>query len=121
MTINIRKFLVDRPRRKRQMRLAGYVRNRIAHYTKVDEANVRIDRGLNEAIVKRYVKSMLPLRVRVSIAEGKATASCFVEDGKRPAEAAPAAKAGKADKRPAAGPAAKNGAKGDAGAKPDGK
>lgn len=79
LTINMRKYLVKQERNKRLRRAAGYVRNRIAHYTKTQPENVVITQELNNAIVKRYYRSMLPLKLSIKLEGGKATASQFQE------------------------------------------
>ena len=50
ITINIRRYLVTQPRPLRQKRLSRYVRERIAHYMKVPEENVKIDTAMNSAL-----------------------------------------------------------------------
>lgn len=79
LTINMRKYLIRQGRNKRLRRAAGYVRERIAHYTKTQPENVVITQELNNAIVKRYSKSMLPLKLSIKLDGGKATASQFKE------------------------------------------
>ena len=81
LTINLRKFLMKQERNKRLKRAAGYVRDRIAHYTKTQPENVIISQALNNAIVKFYSKSMLPLKLSVKLEGGKATATQFKEAG----------------------------------------
>ncbi|MDE1865428.1 MAG: hypothetical protein KGH94_02190 [Candidatus Micrarchaeota archaeon] len=88
LTINLRNYLVRQPVRRRHMRLARYVRNRIAHYVKVEEEKVKISKELNNLMVKSYSKSMLPLKVNVKIENGTATASPFTQ--KKEGAAAPA-------------------------------
>lgn len=85
ITINIRRYLVTQPRSRRQKRLSSYVRDRIAHYMKVANENVKIDSEMNNALVKRYSKSMLPLKANVNIDNGVAKVSLYSE--KKPAEA----------------------------------
>ncbi len=79
LTINLRRYLVTQPRNKRQKKATRYVRERIAHYTKVPEENVRLDMSLNSLIVKKHAKSMMPLKLDISIDGGKATAMPFAE------------------------------------------
>ncbi len=79
LTINLRRYLVTQPRNKRQKKATRYVRERIAHYTKVPEENVKLDMSLNSLIVKRHAKSMMPLKLDISIEGGNATAMPFVE------------------------------------------
>jgi hypothetical protein len=92
LTINLRNYLVRQPVRRRHMKLSRYVRNRVAHYVKVDEENVKITGELNNLMIKSYSKSMLPLKLNVKIENGIATVHPFVQ--KKEAAAAPAAKAG---------------------------
>jgi hypothetical protein len=77
MTINLRRYLVNRPRRLRHKKAASYLRDRIAHYSKVDPEKVKISRELSEVLTKHHVKSMHPIRVNVSIDGGVATATPF--------------------------------------------
>ncbi len=79
LTINLRRYLVTQPRNKRQKKATRYVRERIAHYTKVPEENVKLDMSLNSLIVKKHAKSMMPLKLDISIEGGKATAMPFAE------------------------------------------
>lgn len=90
LTINIRNYLVDKPRRKRHMKVVKYVRERVSHYTKVKLDSVRITKELNSTIMKKHVKSMLPLKLNVNIDNGIATVTAFSDTKKA---AAPAAKA----------------------------
>jgi ribosomal protein L31E len=99
ITIGIRKYLVEQPRTKRARKAVRYVRERIAHYTKTDEENVKLSTSLNELIIKRHAKSMLPVRASISVDKGVVTASPFSEQKAEPkqevkkAEAAAAPKA----------------------------
>ena len=88
------------------MKISKYVRNRVSHYMKVDEENVKLTGDLNILMIKRHAKSMLPLKVNVKIENGKATVSPFAQPKKeaaRPqqpkAAAAPEAKSGRAKAR----------------------
>ncbi len=92
LTINLRNYLVRQPVRRRHMKLSRYVRNRVAHYIKVDEENVKITGELNNLMIKSYSKSMLPLKLNVKIENGTATVHPFIQ--KKEAAAAPVAKAG---------------------------
>lgn len=109
LTINLRNYLVKQPVRRRHMKISGYVRERVAHYTKVDEENVKLTGDLNILMIKRHAKSMLPLKVNVKIENGMATVSPFA---KPKAAAVPAAapagkkEAPKADAKKDAKPAA---------------
>lgn len=106
LTINIRNYLVQKPRRKRQVKIAKYLRNRVSHYTKIDEENVKISRELNDLMTKSHAKSMLPIKLNVSIENGIASVSPF--NAKKPAAATTAtsaatpAKIAKEKKAPAA-------------------
>jgi ribosomal protein L31E len=87
LTINLRNYLVRQPVRKRQMKISGYVRERVSHYLKVGEEKVRISGELNSLMTKRYSRSMLPLKVNVRIENGVATVSPFMQPEKAPAAA----------------------------------
>lgn len=80
LTINIRKYLVGQPRTKRARKAVIYLRGRIAHFTKTDIENVRIGQDLNNMIVKKYSKTMAPVRMSVKIEGGKATAEPFKQE-----------------------------------------
>ncbi len=92
ITIGIRKYLVKQPRTKRFKKAAGYIRNRVAHYTKLKEEDVKISRELNSRIMKHYSKSMVPVKLNVKIDGGKALVSEFGVAAKKDA-AAPETKA----------------------------
>ncbi|MCL4404609.1 MAG: hypothetical protein M1544_03120 [Candidatus Marsarchaeota archaeon] len=79
ITINIRRYLVTQPRSRRQKRLSSYVRERIAHYTKLKEENVKLDLEMNKALVKFYSKHMLPIKTSVNVENGVAKASLYSE------------------------------------------
>jgi ribosomal protein L31E len=79
ITINIRNYLVTQPRNKRTRKAVRYIRERVAHYTKTQEDNVKISKELNERIFKYYSKNMRPVKMTVSIDAGKATATPFSE------------------------------------------
>ena len=70
ITISIRKYLVKQPRTKRARKASRYFRERIAHYTKTDPDNVKIDRELNSLIIKHYSRRMVPIKASVSIENG---------------------------------------------------
>lgn len=92
LTVNMRRYLVRQHRSKRVRKAAGYVRDRVAHYTKTDIGSVTLSRELNNSIVKRYAKSMEPIRVKVSLDKGTAKADLFRESAPqqpKPAEAKP--------------------------------
>lgn len=82
ITINVRNYLVKKPVGKRHLRISKYVRSRVAHYTKTSEENVKITRELGALMVKSYAKSMLPLKLNVSIEKGIATVSSYNADKK---------------------------------------
>ncbi|MCW6160486.1 MAG: hypothetical protein LVQ95_05385 [Candidatus Micrarchaeales archaeon] len=94
ITINLRKYLVKQPRTKRARKASRYVRERIAHYTKINPENVKIGYDLNNLIFKYYSRKMVPLKVRVKIGtdtadvlpytEGKAEAPKEEKKGKKP-------------------------------------
>ncbi len=86
ITLNLRRYLVRQHRNKRVRKAAPYVRERVAHYTKLDSGAVSLTRELNNKIVSYYAKRMAPLKLKVDIKEGAATADLFRE---RKAEAAP--------------------------------
>ena len=67
LTINIRKYLSTQPRTKRPRKAAQYIRERVAHYTKIKEENVKLSYKLNELIFKKYAKSMVKVKLRVKI------------------------------------------------------
>jgi hypothetical protein len=92
LTINLRNYLVKQPVRRRHMKISKYVRNRVAHYTKIEEEKVKLTGDLNILMIKRHSKSMLPLKVNVKIENGIATVSPFAQPR---AAAAPATKSEK--------------------------
>ncbi|MDE1869273.1 MAG: hypothetical protein KGH60_04915 [Candidatus Micrarchaeota archaeon] len=103
LTINLRKYLSQQPRTKRNSRAIRYVRDRVAHYTKVKTDDVVISAELNSVIFKHYAKSMVPLKMNVSIENGRATATPFVVQKKQEAPKAQEKKAeAKKEERPAA-------------------
>jgi ribosomal protein L31E len=77
LTISLRKYLSSQPRNKRTRKAVRYVRERIAHYNKVDEENVRISTDLNSRIIKNYSKNMSPIKLVVNVDKGIAMASDF--------------------------------------------
>lgn len=88
LTVNIRKYLVGQPRTKRARKAVMYVRDRIAHFTKTEVENVRIDQELNRVIVKKYSKSMTPVRMNIKIEDGKALAEPLTQDKLRASDTA---------------------------------
>lgn len=101
ITIGIRKYLVGQPRTKRARKAVRYVRERIAHYTKTSEENVKLSTSLSELIIKRHAKSMLPVRASISFDKGIVTASPFSEHGAEQKQAEVSTAAKKADVVPA--------------------
>jgi ribosomal protein L31E len=95
MTIGIRRYLVTQPRTKRARKAARYIRERIAHYTKVEIDNVKFGKDLNEAITKK-ANHMRPVKLNIDIDKGIVTASLFKEQA---AQSAP--KAAEQKKQPA--------------------
>ena len=77
MTISLRKYLSTQPTTKRRMKAVKYLRNRIAHYSKVQEGSVKISKELNQLVVKVHSKRMSPVKVRVDIDKGIANAKPF--------------------------------------------
>lgn len=96
ITINIRKYLAMQPRTKRVKRAARYIRERAAHYMKMEESNVSISKDLNNRIVKYYSRKMVPIKLSAKIDNGKAVLNEFSADkpaaGPKPAEKAAAGK-----------------------------
>ena len=92
ITINIRKYLVTQPRTKRAKKAAKYIRERVAHYTKLDPENVRIGQKLNELIFKYYSRRMVPVKVRVKIGTDTADVLPFAEQETKVQEPAKPAK-----------------------------
>lgn len=81
ITINIRRYLSTQPRTKRINKNVKFLIERVAHLTKTEPGNVRIDQGLNTLIFKKYSKTMAPMKVNVNIDNGVATVTQFVEKG----------------------------------------
>ncbi len=86
ITINIRKYLVRQPRSKRSRKAVRYFRERIAHYTKTEPDNVKIDTGLNAMIIKHYSRRMTPIKANVSIDKGIANVSRYGTQPTKPAD-----------------------------------
>ncbi len=80
LTINIRRYLVTQPRPKRARKAAKYIRDRVAHYTKLKPENVRLGQELNMLIFKHYSKSMVPMKLRVKIGTDTADVLPFSEE-----------------------------------------
>ncbi len=79
LTINMRRYLVGQPRTRRARKASRYFKERIAHYTKMQVENVKIDSDLNSMIIKYYSKYMKPIKASVRISDGVAK---VVEFGK---------------------------------------
>ncbi len=79
LTINIRRYLVTQPRTKRARKAAKYLRERIAHYTKIPEENIRFSQELNTMIFKYYLKHMTPVKLKVKIGTDTADVLPFKE------------------------------------------
>jgi ribosomal protein L31E len=77
LTINLRDYLANQPRRKRAMRVSRYIRERIAKQTNVGTDNISISKELNSIIIKEHVHSMKKLKVNINIEKGKATVTSF--------------------------------------------
>ena len=90
LTISLRQYLSTQPRNKRTRKAVRYVRERIAHYNKVEEKNVRLSTDLNSRIFKSYAKSMSPIKLVVNVDKGIATASDFNAKKEAPKAAQPA-------------------------------
>lgn len=111
LTINIRKYLVTQPRTKRVKKAVKYIRNRIAHYTKVAEDDVRMTQELNSLILKQHAKSMAPVKLSLSIDKGVVSAAPFSAQKKEaPGAAAQTAPANAGEGKGADGKAAKQAA-----------
>ena len=101
ITINIRRYLAMQPRTKRVKRAARYIRERAAHYMKMDEGDVSISTELNNRIVKYYSKKMVPIKLSAKVDNGKAVLNEFSAAEQKPAEKAAAGK--KKDSKAATG------------------
>ncbi len=105
ITINIRRYLAMQPRTKRVKRAARYIRERAAHYMKMDDSDVSISKELNNRIVKYYSRKMVPIKLSAKVDNGKAVLNEFsaakAVAEQRPAEKAAAGK--KQDSKAAAG------------------
>jgi ribosomal protein L31E len=87
LTINIRKYLVTQPRPKRAKKAAKYIRERVSHFTKIRQENIRLGNELNNLIFKRYSRTMVPVKVRVKIGTDTADVLPFVEETAKKPEA----------------------------------
>jgi hypothetical protein len=77
LTINIRNYLVNVPRRKRPMKVSTYVRGQVSRYSKIMVGNVKLSKELNVIIMKEHIKSMHPLKVNISIEKEQAMVTPF--------------------------------------------
>jgi ribosomal protein L31E len=75
ITLNLRKYLVHQPRGKRRNKAVKYIRERVSHYTKVKQENVKISQQLNSLVITKYSRTMNPLKLNVKI--GTDTADVF--------------------------------------------
>ena len=88
ITLNIRRYLVKQPRPKRARRAMRYIRERVAHYTKIVPENIRIGQDVNNAVFKHYAKYMNPIKLRVLIGTDTADVLMFKEGASADAKAA---------------------------------
>jgi len=96
LTINIRDYLVNQPRRKRPARMMRYVKYKIAQQTNLREENIKISQDLNSSMIKNNLRNMHKLKVSIEIDKDKATVKQFQE--KAPAAATTDAKGKSATK-----------------------
>ncbi len=83
ITLNLRRYLVEQPVTKRQRKAISYIRERVAHYTKVDIDNVKIDMGLSESVIKYYSRKMKPIKLSIDVKDGNAMVKAH-QDSIRP-------------------------------------
>ena len=83
ITINIRKYISTQPRTKRINKTVKFLIERVSHLTKINPDNVKIDQNLNTLIFKKYSKTMVPMKVNVSIDNGNAIVTQFTEKAAR--------------------------------------
>ncbi|MFI5412508.1 MAG: hypothetical protein ACHQX1_01305 [Candidatus Micrarchaeales archaeon] len=83
MTINIRKYLVTQPRTKRARKAAKYIKERVAHYTKMDIENVKMSTDLNALIFKYYSRHLVPVKVRVKMGTDTADILPFIDENSK--------------------------------------
>ncbi len=77
ITISMRKYLMRLHRTKRAKKAAGYIRDRVAHYMKLNAENVKISNALNDGLMKGNAKRMKPLKLLVQINGTNATVMPF--------------------------------------------
>lgn len=87
-TIRVREFLVNQKRPQRARKAAKYIRQRIAHYSKLEPENVKLSIALNALIIKKYAKKMVPVKVNINIENGIAHVTPFVQQQKQTAQTA---------------------------------
>lgn len=102
LTISTRKYLVEQPRTKRLRKAPAYIRERVAHYLKLDINSVKISKELNNEIVKRYAKSMLPVKLSITVDNNSATVNLFGQKKEQPASTAEKSKKDKKKEKDAA-------------------
>ncbi|MCL5433442.1 MAG: hypothetical protein M1538_00480, partial [Candidatus Marsarchaeota archaeon] len=56
-----------------------YIRERIAHYTKIDVENVKIGYDVNNMVFKHYAKYMTPIKLKVNIGTDTADVLMYKE------------------------------------------
>ncbi len=86
LTINIRKYLVTQPRSKRARKAIKYIRERVAHYTKLSEDNVKMSQKLNNLVFKYYSRRMVPVKLNVKIGTDTAEVVPFEDNKPQPAQ-----------------------------------
>lgn len=101
LTINIRKYLVKQPRRKRPARISRYIRYKIAHSANIKADSIKITKELNSIVLKKYLHSMKPLKVSISTDKGISTVTYF-DKAAKPADV----KTAQAKEAPKAAPTA---------------
>ncbi len=87
ITINIRRYLVNQPRTKRARKAVKYIRERVAHYTKIPEENIKMSYDLNALIFKQYSRTMVPVKLRIKIGTDTADILPFQEIPTKPTTA----------------------------------
>jgi ribosomal protein L31E len=84
LTINIRRHLVGKPRTKRRGSAVRFIRDRIAHATKLKPEDVSLTPELNNSIVKYYSRMMVPIKVNLNIDNGRVLAAPFSSQKEAP-------------------------------------
>ena len=80
LTVSIRNYVNRQPRGKRRNRTVRYIREQIAHYTGMEVEQVKLDKKLNEKIVKFYSKSAVPVKMKLEIDKDKVIAAPFLAE-----------------------------------------